>query len=449
MACGDQLSEICCIRHTNRRCTVYPPVMTPRERDYDAVVATSAAEVIARLDGRLPEIAERTQGVLVRDIPELRDDAKLLQLLRDTVAANIETVFAAIRNDIALENLEPPTTALEYARRLAQRGVPANVLVRAYRIGHQAVLDVMINEMRNCSLEPRPMLDVIELITEVTFRYIDWISQQVISTYQIERDRWHEDRSYVRASRVRELLAGGEVDIDEMTKAIRYPLRRVHMAVIAWWPEPNDCASPASIEQFVNRLTETMEDHERSLFIPVDRLTGWAWIPLTAETASTAPAHIRAIVDSMPDAPHVVAGRPLSGLEGFRRSHQQALDTQAVAHTSGSQTHRLIEADEPGVLLTSLLSGDIAAAQRWTVDVLGPLACATDADKRLRDTLRVFLRTGSSFKAASDELHLHFNTVRYRVGRAVERRGREIGDDRLDVEVALLLCHLLGDAVLE
>ena len=33
--------------------------------------------------------------------------------------------------------------------------------------------------------------------------------------------------------------------------------------------------------------------------------------------------------------------------------------------------------------------------------------------------------------------------------RAVERRGREIGGDRLDVELALLACHWYGAAVLQ
>ena len=47
-----------------------------------------------------------------------------------------------------------------------------------------------------------------------------------------------------------------------------------------------------------------------------------------------------------------------------------------------------------------------------------------------------------------DELNLHFNTVKYRVGRAIARRGREVAADRLDVEVALLACHWYGAAVL-
>jgi hypothetical protein len=43
----------------------------------------------------------------------------------------------------------------------------------------------------------------------------------------------------------------------------------------------------------------------------------------------------------------------------------------------------------------------------------------------------------------------HFNSVKYRVGRAIARRGRDIGSDRLDVELALLACHWYGPAVLQ
>jgi DNA-binding PucR family transcriptional regulator len=43
---------------------------------------------------------------------------------------------------------------------------------------------------------------------------------------------------------------------------------------------------------------------------------------------------------------------------------------------------------------------------------------------------------------------MHFNTVKYRVQRAVERRGRPIDEDRLDVELALSICHWFGASVL-
>ena len=53
-----------------------------------------------------------------------------------------------------------------------------------------------------------------------------------------------------------------------------------------------------------------------------------------------------------------------------------------------------------------------------------------------------------SYSRAAEELHLHTNSIKYRVQRAIDRRGRPISDGRLDVEIALLLCHWYGTAVL-
>ena len=89
------------------------------------------------------------------------------------------------------------------------------------------------------------------------------------------------------------------------------------------------------------------------------------------------------------------------------------------------------------------------AAREWVTEVLGNLAADNDNDARLRETLRVFLRCGASYKLAAEELDLHFNSVKYRVGRAVVRRGRPITQDRLDVEIALLATQWLGAAVLK
>lgn len=93
-------------------------------------------------------------------------------------------------------------------------------------------------------------------------------------------------------------------------------------------------------------------------------------------------------------------------------------------------------------------SGDLVETRRWVSAVLGDLASMTDSDDRLRETLSVFLQLGSSFKATADVMHLHVKSVKYRVQRAVERRGRDVADDRLDVEVALMLAHWFGDAIL-
>jgi DNA-binding PucR family transcriptional regulator len=100
------------------------------------------------------------------------------------------------------------------------------------------------------------------------------------------------------------------------------------------------------------------------------------------------------------------------------------------------------------VSVAALVGRDFEAASVWVGEVLGPLASDSESDDRLRDTLLVYLRTGSNYTTAADELHLHVNSVKYRVRRAVERRGKPIADDRTDVEVALLLCHWFGASVL-
>lgn len=98
----------------------------------------ATAAVISAVDARLDEVTRSTQELLVAQISDLRGDAQLLSLLRDTVASSVETFFSTVRHNIPIEQVKPPTAALEYARRLAQRDVSANALVRAYRLGHQA-----------------------------------------------------------------------------------------------------------------------------------------------------------------------------------------------------------------------------------------------------------------------------------------------------------------------
>ncbi|MGH3577329.1 MAG: PucR family transcriptional regulator, partial [Mycobacterium sp.] len=259
---------------------------------------------------------------------------------------------------------------------------------------------------------------------------------------------WLSSQNSVRALKVRELLDDAEVDVDAMTAAIRYPLERIHVAAVVWYRQPDNGHELLLMERFVRQLAQSVGAHESSLFISVDRLTGWAWIPLPAEAVPKVAAQIRMFVDARTDAPWIALGNPLPGVEGFRRSHRQAQDTRTVAIALGAQAQRVTAASDPGLSTAAMLGHNLDAARAWVDEVLGPLAAPTDSDERLRETLRIFLRSGSSYKAAAEELHLHVNSVKYRVHRAVDRRGRPIGDDRLDVEVALLLCHWYPATVL-
>ena len=142
----------------------------------------------------------------------------------------------------------------------------------------------------------------------------------------------------------------------------------------------------------------------------------------------------------------VACGEVHGGLDGFRATHRQAVAAQAVALVAGPAAAALTEFGEVGAI--ALLCADLEATRAWVAGVLGPLAADDEQHARLRETLLVFLTLGSSYTAAAEQLLMHRNSVRYRVARAQQLRGRPIRDDRFDVELALRACRWLGRAVL-
>nr|WP_036497863.1 MULTISPECIES: helix-turn-helix domain-containing protein [Nocardia] len=419
-----------------------------KARDGDVGSGEYVARIAARLNEQVTGVSSLIKDALEQLIPELRGDARTVELLGASVEGNVDTILHALRHGIAVERITAPTAALEYARRLAQHGVPVNALVRAYRLGQRRLTELVFAELHAIDMEPTTRIAVIEEITDVLFAYIDWISQQVVAVYEEERERWLENRNSVRAMRVREVLAQDTaVDVDDATAAIRYPLRRHHVAMVLWYPDPDsDSDGLARLQRFVRELAGAVDVAAAPLFAAADRTSGWVWLPYTSDPDDPA-ARIRRFAATRPDAPHIAIGAVGVGVEGFRRSHRQAQRARTVAARSGA-ADKVVAATDPGLTAAALLGENPAAVRDWVADVLGPLATDTASDARLRDTLRVFLRTGSSYKAAAQELDLHYNSVKYRVSRAVSRRGRPIADDRLDVEIALLVCQWYGTSVL-
>ncbi|MEZ0050301.1 hypothetical protein ABIA30_001291 [Mycobacterium sp. MAA66] len=416
----------------------------------ESALGENTAMIVSRLSAGLTEISRSIQQTLNDEIEELRIDAQMFQLLGASVEGNVETIFGALQYEIPIERVEPPTAAFEYARRLAQRGVPVNALIRAYRLGQRALLNIIVAETRNANLDPTIELDVFEHMMRITSGYVDWISQHVVEVYEAERDHWLENQNGMRAVRVRELLNSTTVEVDASSAAIRYPLRRTHLALIAWFTDSGIVENDLlRLEQFFRELAESMVSQGNPIFVAADRVSGWGWIPLGDITADEAVRHIRTFTAAYPDAPYVALGTPRPGIEGFRRSHRQAHSARTIAIASALPAGSVSAAADPGLCAAALLSENLPEAMIWVRETLGPLAADNENDARLRETLRVFLQDGSSYKGAAKELNLHFNSVKYRIDRAIERRGRPITDDRLDVELALLICRWFGTSVLE
>ncbi len=401
--------------------------------------------IAARMNERVTEISASIRRGVEQEISELRADVHTVDLLGASVQGNIDTVLHALCHDIPAARIHLPVAASEYTRRLAQHGVPLNALVRAYHLGQRLVTEEVFAELQAADLAPADQFLVGRAMTTRLFGYLDQVIQQVVALYESEREHWLETRNNVRALGVREILEGNSaVDVDATTEKIRYPLRWHHLALIAWYP---DSGTPGDelgrLERFVRGSAEPAGADATPLFVADDQRSGWAWLPYRS-ARSDAVARLRGFTAALSDAPRVAIGAMAPGVAGFRRSHRLARSARSVALARGDTGDRVVAADDPGLPVAALLGGHETEVREWVGEVLGDLACDTDNDARLRETLQVFLRSGSSYKAAAMELDLHSNSVKYRVGRAISRRGRPIAGDRLDVELALLICHWYG-----
>lgn len=93
--------------------------------DRDTRVAQLVALVGAALNADLAELTQQIHRRLSTEIEELRGDERILQLLGSSIEGNVDTIVHMFQHGIGIDRVEPPTAAVEYARRLAQRASPS------------------------------------------------------------------------------------------------------------------------------------------------------------------------------------------------------------------------------------------------------------------------------------------------------------------------------------
>ncbi|WP_066909585.1 PucR family transcriptional regulator [Millisia brevis] len=410
-------------------------------------IAETITDIATALSGRLADLSADLSAVLYAQIPELHRDQHLYELLNASVEGNLSTILYSLQHHVPPENLETPAAAAEYARRLAQHGVPVHALVRAYRIGNTNLLPSIFEQVERLGVEPELRVPVIEAIMMGISGYIDRVSEQVVAVHETERDRWSANRTSLRALRVQEILAGH--DRPGGAGGLDYALDQHHLAVVCWTSEDLERDELHLLQTVGTDIAGLLGAPTSPLFVPIDRVTGWLWIPLGR--AAPAPLDLESLCLRM-TAEHPAVTTTLgavgAGIEGFRRSHVQAERVRSLLLAAGSSAPTVASYDQPGVATAALLIDDPAATGAWVRETLGGLADDTDGAARLRETLSAFLDHNLSNVATGKALNLHHNSVKYRVRRATEARGRPLDDDRLGLELALLVSRWLGPSVL-
>src|SRR5215469_2355484 len=405
----------------------------------------SIPEVGGALVPRTAEISADIYRLIVEEIPQLRGDERVLKLLEASVGENVAAMLHIIQHGIDLENVHAPAAAGEYARRLAQRGMPVAALLRAYRIGSTRFLDWCLAELARRTADASLVSAAGMRIAGTTAAYIDKVSEEVLLAYEAEKQNWLHNLSVARAARVRALLSDERVDTDSAEAVLGYRLRQHHVGAVAWITGTGGSGNLGRLEQAIAEVAVQAGCAGRPVVIPQDESSAWAWFPLGTSHSFPAQAATAGIAGGSAGL-RFAFGAPAPGVAGFRRTHQQALSAHAVALAAGPSGQLVTSFSE--VAPVALMADSIDLLRAWVIETLGALADDDEHNARLRGTLGVFLHENRSYKATAERLTLHKNTVQYRIRRAEESLGRPLGEDHLQLELALLASEWLGPAVL-
>ena len=388
--------------------------------------------------------AEDVFDAIVREMPQLEEDKPLLALLASSVDSNVDTCLQIMQHQIGLSAVQAPAAALEYARRLAQRGTPLSTLLRTYRIGHARFSDWLFKELARHTDDAELISATTLSMSRIVAAYIDQTSEEMVAAYTQEREHWLRNQNAARAAKVRELLSGERGDMLAAEATLGYRLRQYHVGVVCWVGDAAGAADNLTrLERAVTQVAVEAACAGEPVFLPRDESSAWAWLPLGIrdrfDSAEASTAQADADI-------HFAFGDPAKGPGGFCVTYLQAMAAESVALAAGSQTPRVVTFAEVAPVAMMLGSADLLRG--WVRSTLAGLATDDEHHARLRETLLVFLQSGGSYKGTAERLVLHKNSVQYRIRKAEESLGHPVAENRQDIELALRASRWLGAAVL-
>ncbi|WP_128377165.1 helix-turn-helix domain-containing protein [Streptomyces cavernae] len=402
--------------------------------DVDGIVRDVAKAIQTDLDGLTTEMT----SMFVEVIPEFRHDDAVRRLMIASTSSNLGAICDMLALNISLDDITVPPAAAEYARRFAQHDLSLEALLRAYRLGEHMFVQWAMTALRSLHLPTDEALTTTSRIALLTNSYIDQVIEGLIDIYESERRRWDARSDAARAAQVRAVLDTEGLDLASAEHMLSMSLRGWHLAAIIWTRPGSPDHTRAELGAGAALLGAAAGI--APLTISADEQTYWAWISSTGRPVLDT-GRLERELGGHP-ALRITVGDPSSGLDGFRQTLRDAQRARAVAVSGAAPDRALVLHSQ--VALAGLLVDHLPDVRAWASRVLGDLMRDDEATIRLRETVQVFLDARGSFTDAAARMHVHKNTVHYRVRRAEEILGHPLTENRLDIEVALLACAQLG-----
>lgn len=375
----------------------------------DAFLQALAARLESRVDDlveiHMRQASEDQPQWVGSDRPELHETQR--RLARDSFLAEI----GSLRHGARIPTVCPPQD-LEYARNAARLGAPREIITYPYRLGQQVQWQEWLDLVEEAALQPGVRRALLDRGSRFFFAYANRVSEFVTEEYAKERERIFRGEEERRRQIVSEVLTGEQVH----AAGLGYDLEAWHVGVIVQGPEPAHAIS--ELARIVDR---------RPLRVAMLNQT-WGWLggarPL-GEAARRALEEYGPPVDAA-----VAVGADERGLEGFRRTHQQAGHAFRAA-APGHSTYF------DKIALEALATRDEAAASEFVARELNGLLGEDTRSSRLRETLRVYFGVGQNAALTAKRLGIHEQTVAQRLRAVEQRTGRQVAGRRAELETAL------------
>jgi len=319
---------------------------------------------------------------------------------------------------------------LAVARDLVRRGLNESAL-DAYRVGQGVSLRLWTQIAFTLTSDPEELRELLDVSCRSISAFVDDTVAAISEQMSREREALTQGTHAERREVVSLLLDGAPIPRQRAERQLGYRLTGRHTAAIIWSEDPD--ADLAALDRATERVAAAAGTDQRPLTVLAAATTRWVWMHGRPD-----PARLHA--DTIVPAVRVAVGSTASGVDGFRRSHLDALTVQRMlARLSSPQqlaTHEEVE-------LVALLTADPERAEHFVKRTLGDLETA---GQEVIEAVRVYLAAECNATHAAARLPTHRNTLLRRLARADQLLPRPLADNIVNVGAALEVLRWRGSA---
>jgi DNA-binding PucR family transcriptional regulator len=313
--------------------------------------------------------------------------------------------------------------------------------MRSYRLAHAATSQHLKAILARHVADADELNLATDLCSTVLFAYVDTALCLVEDAYTTERERWLRSAAASQAETIGTILAGQPIDIDVASRRLRHDLRRVHVAAVAWLDTHEEGRNSLALLEAAIRDIAAAIGTQHPLVHPLGTLSIAAWISTNSEVPSRVLDELR-FRTAQAQGVRVAIGEPARGIAGFRDSHFEALQAERIARLAGRHEGSVTRFND--ISLRSLATANMDQACSFVARELGSLGATDETTRRLAATVRTYLDENGSRSRTAKRLHVHQNTVAYRLRQAEALLGRSLDKRTLELRVALAMAEIVS-----